>query len=111
MRNQGKLFYLLWIIGFIVIILFWNSKVKAQCEWGDYKIQGRVMVVSSLPDIRVQVVTSNPDFRIKIVESLPIECGEWQFVTSNEDLRIQFVTSNPDIRIQYVEFNPGKEVR
>jgi hypothetical protein len=40
---------------------------------------------------------------VKIVETKPLECGEWQFVTSGEDFTVRFVEELDDFSITFTD--------
>ena len=80
---------------------------KKACTYKGIKLQGKVQIVTSFPDVKVQVVTSFPDLKVQNVTSFPDSCGKWQFVTSFPDFKIQYVTSFPDIKIEFVNSFPG----
>lgn len=81
--------------------------VGKDCTFKGRKLWGKVMVVTSSPDIKIQSVNAFPDLKIMNVNSFPDSCGKWQMVTSFPDLKVQFVTSFPDIKIMYVNSFPG----
>jgi hypothetical protein len=77
------------------------------CTFRGIRLNGKVKIVTSFPDIKVQVVENFPDLEVKMVENFPDHCGEWQLVDDFPDFTVQFVTSFPDIRIKYVTNFPG----
>ena len=81
--------------------------VGKDCTFKGRKLWGKVMVVTSSPDIKMMVVNSFPDLKVMNVSSFPDSCGKWQIVTSFPDLKIQFVNSFPDVKIMYVNSFPG----
>lgn len=83
-----------------------NTKLIG-CSYKEIRLQGKVKVVESFPDIKVQVVTAFPDIKVQVVRSFPDDCGEWQFVDAFPDFTIQYVTSFPDLKIQFVDAFPG----
>ncbi len=83
------------------------GKVGSDCSFQGKKLQGKMMVVNSFPDIKVQIVNSFPDLKVQMVNSFPSDCGKWQAVNSFPDFKVQFVNSFPDIKIQYVNSFPG----
>ena len=50
---------------------------EEECNFGDYKLYGKIQFVESFADIKVKVVESFPDLKVKIVGSFPNDCGEW----------------------------------
>jgi len=82
---------------------------KGDCSYKGIPLYGKVMVVTSFPDIKVKVVSSFPDLNVQTVESFPDKCGKWQFVSSFPDFKIQFVESFQDIKIKLVNSFPGVE--
>jgi hypothetical protein len=87
-----------------------NDKInKGDCSYKGITLHGKVMVVSSFPDIKVKVVSSFPDVKVQTVNSFPDKCGKWQFVTSFPDFKIQYVESFQDIKIKFVNSFPGVE--
>lgn len=83
------------------------QKVNKDCTFKGRKLWGKVMVVTSSPDIKIQVVSSFPDLKVMHVNSFPDSCGKWQMVTSFPDLKIEFVNSFPDLKIMHVNSFPG----
>lgn len=81
--------------------------VGKDCTFKGRKLWGKMMVVTSSPDIKVMVVNSFPDLKVMNVNSFPDSCGKWQVVTSFPDLKVQFVNSFPDVKIMYVNSFPG----
>ena len=77
------------------------------CKFKNIELKGRVKVVTSGADFRIKVVETQPDLRVKKIDRSPIECGEWQFVSSGEDFTVEFVESFADFTIKYVEVSPG----
>lgn len=101
------------IVALVVLLMFalsataFAGNVGKDCTFKGKKLQGKVQIVTSFPDIKVQVVTSFPDLKVKKVTSFPDGCGKWQIVDSFPDFKIQIVDSFPDIKIQYVDSFPG----
>jgi hypothetical protein len=98
---------------FLFLILFaclpiWANPISSDCSFKGKKLYGRVRIVEANEDIRVRVVTANEEFRVFLN---PItwqdRCGEWHYVTANENLKIRFVEANEDFRIRFVGANPG----
>jgi hypothetical protein len=81
--------------------------VGAGCSLKGKKLQGKVQVVSSFPDLKVQRVSSFPDLKVQWVDSFPDSCGKWKSVDSFPDFKIQWVESFPDLKIQEVTSFPG----
>lgn len=102
------------VIAFVVALAFGLMSAAAlagnvgkDCTFKGKKLQGKIQVVNSFPDLKVQVVNSFPDLKVQKVNSFPDGCGKWQMVDSFPDLKIQFVDSFPDLKIQYVDSFPG----
>ncbi|AVQ10749.1 Uncharacterized protein XB16_0402 [Leptospira santarosai] len=95
------------ILLLIPVLLFSESSVSNDCTYKGRKLYGRIMLVSSNPDLRVRSVNSIPDLRVQTVTTVPNRCGEWQMVTSNPDLRVQIDPSFGEFTIQFVESFPG----
>ncbi|EKR65797.1 MULTISPECIES: hypothetical protein [Leptospira] len=95
------------ILLLIPVLLFSESSVSNDCMFQGKKLYGRIMLVSSNPDLRVRSVNTIPDLRVQAVTTVPNRCGEWQMVTSNPDLRIQIDPSFGEFTIQFVESFPG----
>jgi len=83
------------------------GNVGSGCTYKGIKLQGKVQIVKSFPDIKVQVVGSFPDLKVQKVSSFPDSCGKWQIVKSFPDFKVQFVSSFPDIKVKWVTSFPG----
>ena len=83
------------------------DRVSSDCAFNGIKLQGKVQIVRSFPDLKVQEVNSFPDLKVQWVESFPDGCGKWQRVDSFPDFKIQYVNSFPDLKIQQVTAFPG----
>jgi hypothetical protein len=81
--------------------------VPRSCMLKGKRLQGKVQVVTSFPDLKVQRVTSFPDLKVKWVTAFPDRCGLWKQVTAFPDFKIQWVTSFPDLKITEVTSFPG----
>ena len=81
--------------------------VGDDCTLEGPKLQGKVKVVDSFPDLKVEIVESFPDLKVEAVTSFPDACGKWQFVESFPDFTVQFVDSFPDLKIMLVGSFPG----
>ena len=73
-----------------------TAESVAQFEWNIHNA-----------DFEVKVVHVHADLNVKKVESLPLICGEWQFVEFAPDFTIRYVSSHPDFTIRYVDVFPG----
>ena len=71
------------------------------------KLQGKVKIVTSNPDIKVKVDNTWPDLKVKAVSNFPDQIGKWQFVDNWQDFTIQYVTSGEDIKIKFDDTWPG----
>ena len=80
---------------------------EEECDFGGYKLCGKIQFVESFANIKVKVVESFPDLKVKIVDSFPDKCGEWQIVDSFPDLKVQIVESFAELKIKFVESFPG----
>jgi hypothetical protein len=57
-------------------------------------LYGKVRIVTDpkeCEDLSVRIAPKWGKIAVKIVETRPLECGEWQFVTSGEDFTVRFV--------------------
>jgi hypothetical protein len=57
-------------------------------------LYGKVRIVTDpneLADLRIRIAPKWGQMTVKIVEARPLECGEWQFVTSGEYFTVRFV--------------------
>ena len=84
-----------------------EESIDADCRFEGIRLNGKVKVVTSFPDLEVEIVTSFPDLKVKAVESFADRCGEWEFVDSFPDFTIKYVESFPDLTIEMVESFPG----
>ncbi len=67
------------ILLLIPVLLFSESSVSNDCTYKGRKLYGRILLVSSSPDLRVRSVNSIPDLRVQTVTTVPSRCGEWQW--------------------------------
>jgi hypothetical protein len=81
--------------------------IGPDCTLGGVRLQGKVKIVDSFPDLKVQIVESFPDLNVLPVTSFPDSCGKWQIVDSFPDFTVQFVDSFPDLTIALVGSFPG----
>ncbi len=95
------------VLIFGLFTALYPGKIGSDCMYKGIKLQGKVQIVTSFPDLKVQQVTSFPDLKVQVVNSFPDRCGKWQFVESFPDFKIQYVTSFPDIKIEFVNSFPG----
>ena len=84
-----------------------HAQVAGDCTAKGIKLQGKVQVVQSFPDLKVQRVNAFPDLKVQWVKSFPDQCGKWEEVTAFPDFKIQYVNAFPDIKIQTVTSFPG----
>ena len=84
-----------------------EDRVSSDCTFKGIKLQGKVQVVKSFPDLKIQKVNSFPDLKVQWVKSFPDGCGKWQRVDSFPDFKIQYVDSFPDLKVQQVTVFPG----
>ena len=110
--TQAKLRFLtnpLWIFVLIFPLVSFASdeKVSSACVFKGIKLQGKVQIVNSFPDLKVQRVNSFPDLKVEWVKTFPDKCGKWQRVEAFPDFKIQYVESFPDLKIQRVTVFPG----
>jgi hypothetical protein len=84
-----------------------GAAVAKDCTFKGRKLQGKVKVVQSFPDLKVKVVENFPDLKVKIVENFPDACGKWKLVENFPDFTIQYVENFPDLEIKMVENFPG----
>lgn len=97
-------------IGIIAVILmsFTNDKPIVDCKCKGIPLYGRVKIVEYNADFNVRVVKNMADLNVKKVKSLPLSCGEWQFIEDGlPDFTIRIVTYPHDFTIRYVDGLPG----
>ena len=90
----------------IILSSFLLSNTNVQlddCSCRNKELKGRVKIVKSNADFKVKTVDSFPDLRVKKVKTFPNNCGEWQFVDSDEDFSVEFVSNFADFTIMYVD--------
>lgn len=93
-----------------VVFLFSGSTKpidKEHCSCENIPLMGKVKIVTSFEDFDVKIVSSFEDINVEVVTSTPKRCGEWQFVSDNEDFKVKFVDSHEDFSIKYVNSFPG----
>lgn len=91
----------------IILTSFTSDKPIVDCKCEGIPLHGRVKVLEYNADFEVRVVRVHADLEVKKVTSLPLKCGEWQFVESSPDFTVRFVNANPDFTIRYVDVHPG----
>lgn len=91
----------------IILTSFTHDKPIVDCKCDGIPLHGKVKVVKYNADFEVKVVHVHADLNVKKVESLPLICGEWQFVEFAPDFTIRYVSSHPDFTIRYVDVFPG----
>ncbi len=69
------------------------------CSYGGIAMYGRVRVVSAGARFKVRIVRSNAMLQVKSVTRQPVNCGEWQFVSSRPNFTVQIVLSGEDFTI------------
>ncbi len=84
-----------------------TAMINGDCTYKGIKLYGKVMFVTSFPDIKIQYVDNFPDIKVKFVSNFPDDCGEWQTVDNFPDFKVQVVTSFPDIKVKKVDNFPG----
>lgn len=98
---------------FLILVLFTclpilGNPIGSDCRFNGKQLYGRVRIVEANEDIRVRVVNANEELRVFLN---PItwydRCGEWYYVTANENIKIRFVEANEHFRIRFVGANPG----
>jgi hypothetical protein len=92
-----------------ILLLSLEPLLTNDCTYNGHKLYGRVEYVQHFEDIRVKVVKDFADLDVKIVNRPATQCGEWQMVDKDPDLRVKIVQNGEDIRIKYVSDFPGKE--
>lgn len=99
--------YLIIVLLSFLCLSFTNDKPIVDCKCKGFPLHGRVKVVEHNADFDVKVIHVHADLNVKKVRSLPLTCGEWQFVESSPDFTIRFVSSHPDFTIRFVDVFPG----
>ncbi len=92
-----------------------NSKAQLatlpqeNCQFNGKKLYGKIQFVEfeNQADITVQIVNSFPDLKVKFVENFASQCGEWQIVEHNANLKVYIAQTGADIKIQPVINFPG----
>lgn len=83
------------------------GKVDSSCTYKGIRLQGKIKVVASSPDLKIQAVRSYPDLKVQRVDAYPTSCGKWQIVDYHPDFKVQFVDSHPDLKVEFVNSFPG----
>ncbi|WP_230463751.1 hypothetical protein [Burkholderia ubonensis] len=83
------------------------GKLDSSCTYKGIRLQGKVKIVASSPDLKVQAVRSYPDLKVKRVDSYPTSCGKWQIVDTHPDFKVQLVDHYPDLKVEFVDSFPG----
>ena len=93
------------IISFLLVICFSfqsTSPITPDCKCKDILLKGKVRIVNAFEDFKVRIVPAFEDIRVDTNGLGQRGCGDWVFVTANEDFTIRFVDSFEDFKIRYV---------
>ena len=91
----------------MVLMSFTKDSPIVNCKCKGIPLYGKVKVVERFADFDVRIVEFGADLNVRKVTSLPLSCGEWQFVNEFPDFTIRFVDIAPDFTIRYVDFHSG----
>ena len=92
----------------MVLMSFTKDSPIVNCKCKGIPLYGRVKVVKYHADFNVRIVERMADLNVRKVKSLPLSCGEWQFIeTGHPDFTIRIVDFHPDFTIRFVDYHPG----
>lgn len=92
----------------MILMSFTKDSPIVNCKCKGIPLYGRVKVVKYQADFNVRIVERMADLNVRKVKSLPLSCGEWQFIeTGHPDFTIRIVDFHPDFTIRFVDYHPG----